>query len=86
MSRKDVLNMLDNRDDPEVDAAIKAYMQQQYQSAGKGGAAAPAPAAAELELTASLEKKYVAAQIVEHGIQVRFQPLARATAKPSTRT
>lgn len=66
-TRKDVLYLLDNRDDPEVDASIKAFLRAQYQNPK-----AEAPRVADgLELTAKVEKKYYAAQVVEFGLQVR---------------
>ena len=59
--------MLDNRDDPEVDAAIKAYLKAQY----KGGSSAVEKAEETYELASKVERKYVAAQVVDYGIQVR---------------
>ncbi|MEW5311754.1 MAG: hypothetical protein WDW38_003441 [Sanguina aurantia] len=71
-SRKDVLYLLDNRDDPEVDASIKSFLRAQYQSPK-----AEAPRVADgLELTAKVEKKYYAAQVVEYGLQNVSVPLA----------
>ena len=66
MSTKQVAYLLDNRDDPEVDAAIKAYLKAQY-----GGAKA-SPASAAGELVSKIEKKYIAAQVVAQGVQVRY--------------
>lgn len=61
-----MLYLLDNRDDPEVDASIKSFLRAQYQSPK-----AEAPRVADgLELTAKVEKKYYAAQVVEYGLQV----------------
>lgn len=69
-SKKDIVHLLDNRDDPDVDAAIKAYMR----AAFKSGKAAPEKPEPTYELASKVEKKYVAAQVVEHGIQVRCLP------------
>lgn len=64
-----MLYQLDNRDDPEVDASIKAFMKAQFSS----GKVAPATTEASGELAAQIEKKYAAAQVVDFGIQVRRQ-------------
>ena len=66
-----MVHLLDNRDDPETDAAIKAFMKQAYKDAAKPGAQAQASADEALELTTKVERKYIAAQVVESGIQVR---------------
>lgn len=65
-SKADVVHFLDGREDPDVDDAIRAYQKAAF-AAGKR-----APEAAEEvpELTALVQRKYVAAQIVEVGIQV----------------
>jgi hypothetical protein len=66
-----VIYNLDNTSDPEAEAAIKAFQRDAFKAAAKGaGALAPA-AEPELAFTAKVERKYVAAQIVESGIQVR---------------
>lgn len=70
-TRKDVIYNLDNKSDPEAEAAIKAFQRQAFQAAAKGAAALVPPAEPELAFTAKVERKYVAAQIVESGIQVR---------------
>lgn len=72
VTRKSVLHLLNNRDDPEVDAAVKQYLKSLY----KGGAATSVDADEGLELSSKIEKKYVAAQVVEHGIQSISLPLA----------
>jgi hypothetical protein len=70
LSRKEVVYLLDNRDDPETDAGIKAFMKQAYADAAKPAAEEPVSADDDLELTTKIEKKYIAAQVVESGIQV----------------
>ena len=65
-SRKDVVNQLGNSSDPEVAASIKAYMVSVFKS-GKVDATKPSET---LELAAKVEKRYTAAQVVEHSIQV----------------
>jgi hypothetical protein len=65
-----VVYLLDNRGDPETDAGIKAFMKQAFADAAKPAAEAPVSADAGLELTTKIEKKYIAAQVVESGIQV----------------
>lgn len=72
LSRKEVVYMLENRDDPEVDSAIKAYLKAQYKS---GADAAEKPEQA-LELATKVERKYVAAQVVDYGIQNIALPLS----------
>lgn len=74
-TRKDVIYNLNNSSDPEAEAAIKAFQREQFAAAAKG---APAAAAAEpdLELAAKVERKYMAAQIVESGIQNVSVPLS----------
>eukprot|EP00798_Chlamydomonas_sp_ICE-L_P008074 gene8074-1316_t len=79
LSRKDVAYMLDNRDDPEVDAAIKDYMKSVY----SGSAPAEAPEET-LELASKIERKYVAAQIVDYGMLNISVPLG-ATGAPVKR-
>jgi hypothetical protein len=71
LSRKEVVHLLDSRDDPETDAAIKAFMKQAFKDAAKPAAQAHAADDAGLELTTKVERKYIAAQVVETGIQVR---------------
>lgn len=70
-SKKDIVHLLDNREDPEVDAAIRAYMKAAYASK-----AAPEKPEQTFELASKIERKYVAAQVVEHGIQNVSVPLA----------
>ena len=53
------------QEDPEVDTAIKRYMRAAYQDK-----AAPEKPEEKLELSSKVERKYIAAQIVEQGIQV----------------
>ena len=69
LSTKDVAYLLDNRDDPEVDAAIKQYLKAQY----AGGKATPSTAGGEL--ASKVEKKYIAAQVVAQGVQVNMGAL-----------
>lgn len=76
LSRKEVVHLLDNRSDPETDAAIKAFMKQAYADAAKPAASAVASADDGLELTTKVEKKYIAAQVVESGIQGVSVPMA----------
>jgi hypothetical protein len=72
--------------DPEVDAAVRAHQRERFAAAAaaaKGGAAPPAPPAAaaepaELELTARVERKYMAAQVVESGVLGVAPPLEYA--------
>lgn len=66
LSTKDVAYLLDNRDDPEVDAAIKQYLKAQY----AGGKATPSSTGGEL--ASKVEKKYIAAQVVAQGVQVNM--------------
>lgn len=75
-TRKDVIYNLDNQADPEAEAAIKAFQRQAFQAAAKGAAALAPPAEPELAFTAKVERKYVAAQIVESGIQGISVPLS----------
>lgn len=75
-TRKDVIYNLDNESDPEAEAAIKAFQRQAFQAAAKGAAALAPPAEPELAFTAKVERKYVAAQIVESGIQASGPRLA----------
>lgn len=74
-SRKDVIYNLDNSSDPEAEAAIKAFQRQQFAAAAKADAkpAAPEP---DLELASKIERKYMAAQVVESGIQNISVPLS----------
>lgn len=76
LSRKEVVYLLDNRDDPETDAGIKAFMKQAFADATKPAAEAPAAADDDLELTTKIEKKYIAAQVVESGIQNISVPMS----------
>jgi DNA topoisomerase IB len=78
-TRKDVAYNLYNESDPEAEAAIKAFQRQAYAAAAKGAAALAPAAEAELAFTAKVERKYVAAQIVESGIQVRAQASQEGT-------
>jgi hypothetical protein len=59
--------------DPEVDSAVKRHQRERFAAATKaGGAPPPASASAttapSLELTARVERKYMAAQVVESGV------------------
>lgn len=65
LTTKEVAYLLDNRDDPEVDAAIKTYLKAQY------GGAKPTVSSSAGELASKVEKKYIAAQVVAQGVQVR---------------
>ena len=67
LTTKDVAYLLDNRDDPEVDAAIKTYLKGQF------AGAKPTPSTSSGELASKVEKKYIAAQVVAQGVQVRRQ-------------
>jgi hypothetical protein len=69
-TRKDVVYFLDNRDDPDVDAGISAHLRAQYAKAEKGTLSTAAPVSDNLQLTAQVERKYIAAQIIESSIQV----------------
>lgn len=80
-SKSQVVHFLDNREDPEVDSAIRAYQKAAF-SATK---AAPEKAEETLELTAQVQRKYVAAQIVESGIQNVTVPLSATTTAPVLR-
>eukprot|EP00878_Enallax_costatus_P001127 GHUV01001264.1.p1 GENE.GHUV01001264.1~~GHUV01001264.1.p1 ORF type:complete len:415 (+),score=138.77 GHUV01001264.1:35-1279(+) len=74
-TRKDVVYNLDNSSDPEAEAAIKAFQRQQFEAAAKAGVkpAAPEP---DLELASKIERKYMAAQVVESGIQNVSVPIS----------
>lgn len=74
-SRKDVVYNLDNSSDPEAEAAIKAFQRQQFAAAAKAEAKAAAPEP-DLELASKIERKYMAAQVVESGIQNISVPLS----------
>jgi hypothetical protein len=74
-TRKDVIYNLGNTSDPEAEAAIKAFQREQFAAAAKGPAGAAA-AEQDQELAAKLERKYMAAQIVESGIQNVAVPLS----------
>lgn len=74
-SRKDVIYNLDNSSDPEAEAAIKAFQREQFAAAAKG-TAKPAEAEPDLELASKIERKYMAAQVVESGIQNIAVPLS----------
>lgn len=75
-TRKDVIYNLDNQSDPEAEAAIKAFQRDAFKAAAKGAAALVPPSEPELAFTAKVERKYVAAQIVESGIQSLSVPLS----------
>lgn len=66
MSKKDVLYALQSKDDPESASIVNSYLTSLY----KGAAVEPSTASDGLELTSKVEKKYMAAQVVENGIQV----------------
>ncbi|KAG1665964.1 hypothetical protein FOA52_003188 [Chlamydomonas sp. UWO 241] len=72
MTKKDAAYMLDARDDPEVDAAIGAYVKEVY-----AGVKEPA-SAGDMPLAAKVEKKYAGAQIVAQGVQNIAVPLGYA--------
>jgi hypothetical protein len=82
-TRKDVIYNLDNPD-PEAEASIKAFLKAQYAAAAKGPLPPP-PAEPELELTQKIERKYVAAEIVETGIQSIAVPLSSDSTTPLKR-
>lgn len=67
---------LENTSDPEAEAAIRAFQREAYKQAAKGAAALTPPPEPELSLTAKVERKYAAAQIVETGIQGVAVPLS----------
>lgn len=76
---KEVAFNLDNTSDPEAEAAVRAFQRAQFAAAAKAGGGAPAgssKAEPELEFAAQVERKYLAAQIVETGIQGVAVPLA----------
>lgn len=64
---KDVVQMLNNVDDPEVDAEVKGYLRSLYSNPGKPADKVEEP----MEMTSQVERKYIAAQVVEYGVQVR---------------
>lgn len=73
LTRKEIAFMLDAAPlDPEVDAAVKRHQRERFAAASKagGGALPPAapPADPALELTSRVERKYMAAQVVESGV------------------
>lgn len=80
-SRKDVVNLLDNSSDPEVSAAIKAYQAAVFKS-GKVDASKQEEA---LPLAAKVERKYVAAQVVESGLQTITVPLTSSSSPASVK-
>ncbi|KAL6761500.1 mitochondrial F1F0 ATP synthase associated 31.2 kDa protein [Haematococcus lacustris] len=72
-SKSDIVHFLDSRDvDPDVDAAVKAYLKAAY-AASSTPPEEPEPV---LELASKVQRKYVAAQVVESGIQNISVPLA----------
>jgi hypothetical protein len=79
-TRKSVVNLLSNRNDPEVDAAVKEYLKSLY-----NGSAPAAAAPEKLAMASSIEKKYVAAQIVEYGMQSISLPLTASGSVPVKR-
>ncbi|KAF8071287.1 CHX17 [Scenedesmus sp. PABB004] len=74
---KDAAYNLANTADPEAAAAIKAFQREAFAAAAKG---APKAAGGEpaLELSSKVERKYMAAAIVETGIQAVSVPLSHA--------
>lgn len=72
LSKKDAAYLLDSRDDPEVNAALSQYLKTVF----AGGKAAATPAEEHFALASKVEKKYIAAQVVAEGVQVRHGPLA----------
>ncbi|GAX72922.1 hypothetical protein CEUSTIGMA_g377.t1 [Chlamydomonas eustigma] len=72
LSAKDVAYLLDNRDDPEVDAAIKAYLKVQF----SGGKDTSSTSTEHFELASKVEKKYVAAQVISQGVLNVALPLS----------
>jgi hypothetical protein len=66
LNAKDVAYLLDNRDDPEVDAAIKAYLKAQF----SGGKDSSSTSTEHFELASKVEKKYIAAQVISQGVLV----------------
>jgi hypothetical protein len=70
-----VIYNLGNTSDPEAEAAIKAFQREQFAASAKGPARAAA-AEPDQELAAKIERKYMAAQIVESGIQNVAVPLS----------
>lgn len=68
VSKKDVLYALQNKDDAEAASTVSSYLTSLY----KGAAVEPSTAVEGLELTSKIEKKYMAAQAVESGVQVRW--------------
>jgi hypothetical protein len=65
--------------DPEVDAAVRAHQRERFAAAAKG---TPSPSTtatdSSLELTARVERKYMAAQVVESGVLGVAPPLEYA--------
>eukprot|EP00199_Chlamydomonas_sp_CCMP681_P002760 CAMPEP_0119105660 /NCGR_PEP_ID=MMETSP1180-20130426/3565_1 /TAXON_ID=3052 ORGANISM="Chlamydomonas cf sp, Strain CCMP681" /NCGR_SAMPLE_ID=MMETSP1180 /ASSEMBLY_ACC=CAM_ASM_000741 /LENGTH=322 /DNA_ID=CAMNT_0007090781 /DNA_START=27 /DNA_END=995 /DNA_ORIENTATION=+ len=80
-SKNQVVHLLDAREDPDVDAAIRSYQLAAY----KASKSAPEAPEAVPELTAKVQRKYVAAQIVDSGLQNIAVPLSATTAAPVKR-
>lgn len=68
--------------DPEVDAAVRQHQRERFAAAAKGGPLPPATTSSAsdpaLELTARVERKYMAAQVVESGVMGVAPPLEYA--------
>lgn len=73
LSKKEVVYLLDNRDDPEVDTAVRAYLKAAYKNAKAPDTSKPEEG---VELANRVEQKYMAAQVVEYGIQNVSVPLS----------
>lgn len=71
-SKKEILHALGNRDDPDADSAVVAYLSALY----KGAKVEPSSGDDSLEFTSKIEKKYMAAETVEFGIQTIALPLS----------
>ena len=66
-SKADVVHFLSNDSDAEVSSAIKSYMRAAYANKSKS----VEKPEEKYELASKVQRKYIAAQIVESGIQVR---------------
>lgn len=80
-SKKQVLYLLDSPD-PDAGAVVGSYLSSLF----KGAKVEPATPDDSLELTSKVEKKYMAAQTVEYGLQVRDRAAGEGRVLPRRRT